>query len=241
MRSKKINRTRPKDEGRYYTTIKEWPEGERPREKMIARGAVSLTEAELLAILIRTGTKGSTALDIAKKLLSDQRTLRDIAAMGIADLRELGIGQARAAAIVAAFELSRRLPMGDGNARPIFRSPEEVAQRYTARFRDLKHEEFWALLLTTSNQLMKEVRITSGTLNSSLVHPRECFHDAIKEKAASVIFLHNHPSGNPEPSQEDLAVTRQLVEAGKILGIPVHDHLIIAAQGMTSFVQRGLL
>jgi DNA repair protein RadC len=241
MRRNQVSRIRPEDDVRYRTTIKDWPEGERPREKMIARGAVSLTEAELLAILIRTGTKGSTALDIAKKLLSDHRTLRDVAVMGIADLRELGIGQARAAAIVAAFELSRRLPTGDGNARPIFRSPEEVAQRYTARFRDLKHEEFWALLLTTSNQLMKEVRITSGTLNSSLVHPRECFYDAIKEKAASVIFLHNHPSGNPEPSQEDLAVTRQLVEAGKILGIPVHDHLIIAAQGMTSFAQRGLL
>ena len=227
--------------GRLPSTIKEWPEGERPREKMIRHGASSLTEAELLAILIRTGARGKTAVDLARGLLLGGRTLREVSTMTPTDLREWGIGPARATAIVAAFELLRRLPASDGNTKPVFRSPEDVARRYGGRFHDLNHEEFWSLLLTSTNQLLREVRITSGTLNSSLVHPRECFHDAIKEKAASVIFIHNHPSGNPEPSQEDVAITKQLAEAGKILGIPVHDHIILASGGMTSFAQRGLL
>lgn len=225
----------------YHTTIKDWPEGERPREKMYNFGPSALSEAELLAILIRTGVKGVTAVDLAKKLLSNGRTLRDIAQMSIHDLEVEGIGRARATAIVAAFELMRRVPSSDGEKKPIFRSPNEVAERYIPKLRDLKHEEFWVLLLSSSNQLMKEIRITTGILNSSPVHPRECFTDAIKEKAASVIFLHNHPSGNREPSQEDLAVTKQLVESGRILGIPVHDHIIVAGGSFTSFAERGLM
>jgi DNA repair protein RadC len=161
--------------------------------------------------------------------------------MSVIDLERLGIGRARATAIVAAFELFRRLPGSDGESRPVFRTPEEVSQRYLPKLRDLKHEEFWTLLLSTSNQLLRETRITSGTLNSSLVHPRECFSDAVKEKAASVIFVHNHPSGNSEPSQEDIAITKQLVEAGKILGIPVYDHIIVAGSSFTSLAQRGLI
>ncbi|MGB2868454.1 MAG: DNA repair protein RadC [Bacteroidota bacterium] len=225
----------------FHTTIKEWPKGERPREKLIQRGAPSLTEAELLAILIRTGVQGSTALDLAKKLLAGERTLRDVASMSPDDLRLFGIGSARAAAIVAAFELMRRLPASDGKEKPIMRGPEDVVDRYGPRLRDLKHEEFWSLLLSSSNRLIGECRITSGILNSSLVHPRECFHPAIQAKAASVIFIHNHPSGNPQPSQEDLAITKQLVEAGRILGIPVHDHIIIAGTSSTSFAESRLL
>jgi DNA repair protein RadC len=225
----------------YHTTIKQWPEGERPREKLMHHGSASLTEAELLAILIRTGSRGATAVDLAKKLLSDQRTLRDLARMSVVDLGQLGIGRVRAAAIVAAFELGRRMPASGGSDRPIVRAPEDVTLVFLPRLRDLQHEEFWVLLLSTSNQLMRDVRITSGTLNSSLVHPRECFSEALKEKAASVIFVHNHPSGNPEPSQEDLSITRQLTEAGKILGIPVYDHIVVGGAQFVSFAQRGLL
>ena len=225
----------------YHTTIKQWPERERPREKLMNHGAASLTEAELLAILIRSGSKGATAVDLAKKLLSEQRTLRDLARMSVVDLSRLGIGRVRAAGIVAAFELLRRLPASDGNDRPMFHAPEDVARIFSPKLRDLNHEEFWVLLLTTSNHMMREIRITSGTLNSSLVHPRECFAEALKEKAASVIFVHNHPSGNPEPSQEDLAITKQLAEAGKILGIPVYDHIIVGGAQFASFAQRGLL
>jgi DNA repair protein RadC len=223
----------------YRTTIKDWPEGERPREKMQTVGATNLSDAELLAILIRTGSRGVTAVDVAKKLLADGRTLLDLARYSVADLKALGVGSARASSIVAAFELARRYDAHDGARNPVFHTPSDVAGRYGPILRDLRHEEFWALLLTTSNRLIRAVRVTSGTLSSSLVHPRECFTDAIKEKAASVLFVHNHPSGNPEPSQEDRAITKQLVEAGEVLGIPVHDHIVIAGKSFTSFRERG--
>ncbi|HTY36447.1 MAG TPA: DNA repair protein RadC [Bacteroidota bacterium] len=225
----------------FHTTIKQWPSGERPREKLSRFGAAALSESELLAILLRSGSHGVTAVDLAKKLLTDQRSLRDLARLSAADLGRLGIGPVRAASLVAAFEIARRLPAQADTERPVLQAPEDVAKIYTPKLRDLQHEEFWALLLTTSNRLMLERRITSGTLNSSLVHPRECFAEAVTEKAASVIFVHNHPSGNPEPSQEDIAITRQLAEAGKILGIPVYDHVIIGGGHFSSFAQRGLL
>lgn len=223
----------------YRATIKDWAEGERPREKLQMHGASVLSEAELLAILIRTGKRGETAVDLARKLLSQGRTLRDVSAMSVHDLMALGVGRARSTAIVAAFELARRLPSSDGKAKPFLRSPADVASRFSPRLRDLKHEEFWVLLLNAQNQLQGESRVSTGTLSASLVHPRECFHVAIREKAASVIFVHNHPSGNAEPSQEDLAMTKQLVEAGKILGIPVHDHIVIAGDRYTSLAERG--
>ncbi len=225
----------------YKTTIKEWAEAERPREKLQRHGATTLSEAELLAILIRTGARGATAVDLARKLLSNGRSLRDLAQMSVGDIVALGVGQARATAIVAAFELSRRLPFSDGAEKAAFRSPSDVADRYGPKLRDLKHEEFWVLVLNSANELQKEERISQGTLTASLAHPRECFHQAVKEKAASVIFVHNHPSGNPEPSHEDIAMTKQLVEAGKILQIPVHDHVIIAGSKFTSFAERGLV
>jgi DNA repair protein RadC len=225
----------------YHTPINEWPAAERPREKLARSGPESLSEAELLAILLRVGSRGFTALDLAKKLLSSCSNLRQIGRMTFSDLEVWGLGKVRAATIAAVFEIIRRYESAEEEQRPVFRSPEDVVARYGPRLRDLHHEEFWVLLLSSSNELVREVRVSSGTLNSSLVHPRECFAEAIKHRAASVLFLHNHPSGNPEPSQEDLAVTRQLVEAGKILGIPVHDHVIIAQSRFASLAERGLL
>jgi len=225
----------------YRTRIKDWPESDRPREKLELKGADLLSEAELLAILIRTGKKGTTALDLAKHLLANGRSLRDIARMSVEDLVTEGIGRARATSIIAACELSRRLPASGNKEKPVFHSPEDVANIYVPKLRDLKHEEFWVLLLTSANRLIVDIKITSGTLNASLVHPRECFQDALKQSAATVIFVHNHPSGNPEPSQEDVSITKQLVESGKILGIPVHDHIIVAGDSFTSFADRGLL
>ncbi len=225
----------------YRTSIKDWPEDDRPREKLERRGPASLSEAELLAILIRAGKKGSSALDLGRTLLTGGRTLREIAQMSVADLVTAGIGKARATSIVAACELARRLPSSAGRDKPLFHSPEDVAALYVPRLRDLKHEEFWVLLLNSANRLIADCRVTSGTLNSSLVHPRECFQEALKRSAASVIFLHNHPSGNAEPSQEDIGITRQLVESGKILGIPVHDHIVVAGAAFVSFADRGLL
>ena len=176
-----------------------------------------------------------------KSLLEKNSQALKVARLTISDFVDAGLGAVRAATLVAVFELARRIPSGDGTSRPFFRTPEDVSARYLSRLKDLNHEEFWVLLLTSANQLIREVRVTSGTLNSSLVHPRECFSEAIKHKAAGVIFLHNHPSGNAEPSQEDIAITRQLVEAGKILGIPVHDHLILAGANCTSLAGRSLM
>jgi len=157
------------------------------------------------------------------------------------DFMEMRLGLVRATTLAAAFELARRIPVRDNDGKPFLRSPEDVIQWISAKLKDLRHEEFWVLLLSASNQLMHQIRVTKGTLNSSLVHPRECFADALKTRCASVIFVHNHPSGNPEPSQEDRAITRQLVDAGKILGIPVQDHIIVADSEFTSFAERGLL
>ncbi len=225
----------------YRTRIKDWPVDERPREKLLHRGAEVLSEAELLAILVRTGSKGVTAVDLARKLLAEGRSLRDLARMTVADFAEYGVGAARACSLVAAFEIVRRLPFSDGEEKPVLRSPLDVAKRFGPKLRDLQHEEFWSLILNSASRLIAEVRITTGTLNASLVHPRECFQPAIKWNGASVIFVHNHPSGNPEPSQEDLAITKQLAEAGKILGIPVHDHIIVAGHSATSLAERMLL
>jgi len=230
-----------RDPSLYHTSIKQWPAGERPREKLLQAGPSSLSDAELLAILFRSGSRGVTALDLAKKLLISTQTLREISRMTVSDLEGWGLGRVRAATLAAAFELMRRLQSEERPADSVFRSPEDVVAWFGPRLRDLRHEEFWVLLLSSSNQLIRDRKVSSGTLNSSLVHPRECFAEAIKLHAAGVIFLHNHPSGNPEPSQEDLAVTRQLVEAGKILGIPVHDHIIVADARFASLAERGLL
>lgn len=225
----------------HHSSIKQWPEGERPREKLAREGSGFVTEAELLAILLRTGKKGETALDVARTLLSQSGSLRNLARLTFHDFLEMKVGHVRAATLSAAFELARRIPVRDTSGKPFLRSPEDVVQWCMPKLKDLRHEEFWALLLSSSNRLIHEIRVTTGTLNSSLVHPRECFADALKMRCAGVIFVHNHPSGNPEPSQEDRAITRQLVEAGKILGIPVHDHVIVADDEFTSFAERGLL
>ncbi|MFA6468631.1 MAG: DNA repair protein RadC [Bacteroidota bacterium] len=227
-----------------YTAIKEWPEDERPREKLIKHGASSLSDSELLAILINIGTENLSAVEVAKKLILQHRTLRNLSSLSVADLRQKknkGIGTAKAVTIVAAFELARRFSTSDADASEPIRSPEDVARRCGPELRDLKQEVFKVLCLNSANKITQERIITKGLLNSSLTHPREVFREAILENAASVILLHNHPSGNREPSREDIAITKQIVEAGKIIGIPVHDHIIIAGNDFTSMMERGLL
>ncbi len=226
----------------YHPRIKDWPEDERPREKMIQHGLLALSDAELLAILINAGTGQITAVDVAKTMLTQCRTLKGIAELTVDDLKTFrGIGTARAVGIAAAFELGRRVNVEKFDAAPVFLSPADVAARYTPMVRDLKQEVFMVASLNSSNRLISEQTITTGLLNSSLTHPREVFRKAIIEHAASVILIHNHPSGNCEPSDEDVRVTRQIVEAGQIIGIPVHDHLVLTASKYTSFAERGLL
>jgi DNA repair protein RadC len=225
----------------YHLKIKEWPQSERPREKLLARGAQSLTEVELLAILIRSGAGKITAVDLAKTLLKDYETLHRISTRSVEELRQYkGLGDTKAITLIAAFELGRRASKQQLDKIQI-NSPDDIYQQYRTEFRDLKQEVFKVVLLDSANHVLRIVKISDGILNSALVHPREVFYPAINEPAASVILLHNHPSGNPEPSADDIQITRQIVEAGKILGIPVHDHIIIALGKFTSFAEKGLI
>jgi len=223
-----------------FSSIPRWPAHERPRERLLKHGAETLSDAELLAILIRSGTRKRTAVDLARALLADCETLGALASRSIEDLRQR-LGTAKAAAVVAAFELGRRSAASHNASNPRVHSPEDIARRYIPLMRELKKEQFRVVLLDSANHILRDVRITEGILNSSLVHPREVFKPAITEPAAAIILLHNHPSGNPDPSGEDLQITRQLVDASKIIGIPVHDHIIIAGNTYTSFAEKGLL
>lgn len=225
-----------------HARITDWPPEERPREKLMRRGAAGLSDAELLAIIIRSGAGRTTAVEAARRLLVSLGALTHLATRSFQELRiARGIGPAKAVAIVAAFELGRRAAAERRGERLRISSPEDVVRAYQPLQRDLRQEQFTVLLLDSANRLLRDVTVTSGTLNSSLVHPREVFRPAIAEPAAGIILLHNHPSGNPEPSTEDLHVTRQLVEASRIIGIPIHDHIILAGEAYASFAERGLL
>lgn len=226
----------------YRSAIKDWPMDERPREKLLNHGATVLTDAELLTILIRQGTGKYSALDLAKSILHEAHNLRGVAGMSAAELMRMkGIGEAKAVELLAAFELGRRLESRKGEERVLVHAPEDVARIMIPRLRDLTTEEFHVLVLDAKNGVREEVKLTSGTLNASLVHPREVFKAAIDHRAAAIIVVHNHPSGNLEPSHEDIEITHQLVEAGKTIGIPVHDHVIVSGSGYTSLAERGLL
>ncbi len=224
------------------TPISQWPSGERPREKLLTKGVHALSDAELLALLLRTGVGRHSALDIARAILASEKTLRTIGNRTPAELmRHRGVGPAKALELLSAFELGRRAQAEREDERPVLRSPDDVARRMVPILRDRKTEVFFVLVLDARNALKMELEISSGTLNASLVHPREVFKAAIDNVAASIIVVHNHPSGNPEPSREDIEITRQLVETGRIIGIPLHDHVIVAGEQSTSLAERGLL
>ncbi len=230
------------EESFYHSSITSWPREERPREKLLSRGASALSEAELLAILLRSGAGGVTAVDLAKALLVEHGSLARLATRSIQELRRYrGVGETKAITVLAAIELGRRLASRGPSEAIQIQAPEDVVRVYQPLLRDKRQEVFKVLLLDSANHLLRDVEVSSGILNSALVHPREVFRAAIAEPAASVILLHNHPSGNPEPSSEDLQITHQLTEAGRIIGIPVHDHIIIGETRYTSFAERGIL
>jgi DNA repair protein RadC len=222
--------------------IREWPVLERPRERLQADGAGALASRELLAILIGSGREGASAVDIAGQLLRGcDGSLRRLAASSTAELASVpGIGPAVAARITAALELGRRLAREGPLERTRVRGPRDIYERCAPGMRDLAQEEFRVLLLNTQHAVAREIVITRGTLDASIVHPREVFRAAIAESAAAMILVHNHPSGDPTPSAEDRAVTRQLAEAGRLLGIPVLDHVVVGDGRYVSFVEAGL-
>ena len=222
--------------------IREWPLEDRPRERLYHKGAEALADAELLAIQLGTGVPGLSAMDVARDMLAQHGSLSALAGLGVAELARLsGVGRVRAIRLAAAFEITRRLRSRNGTGRVVLSSPEQVYARYGPLMEDLKKEVFRVALLDAQNGLLRDVVISEGTLSASLVHPREVFKPAILESAASVILLHNHPSGDPAPSREDLRLTRQLVDCSKMLELRIHDHVIIGRERFVSLAQRGAL
>lgn len=216
---------------------------ERPRERLWALGAPALTAVELLALLLGTGSSQDGVEALARQTLdAGGGSLRALAARPSAALLRLpGIGPGKGARLLAAFEIAARLQAEVRPVRARIRDPEDVVRRMGPRLRDLAHEEFHLLALDSQSGVLRDVLVTRGLLNSSLVHPREVFRAAIVEAAAGIIVVHNHPSGDPTPSAEDRAVTRQLAEAGRLLDLPVYDHVIIAGDRWLSFAVAGLL
>ncbi len=224
-------------------TVKELPPDDRPREKLILKGAQNLSDAELIAILLRTGKQGKSVIEIARELISNEGNLSMIAGKTVDSLQKVsGIGKDKAATLAAAFELSRRiLSQSKWLSNKKVTSPQEIADIFIPILRDENKEKFIVVCLNSANKIIKYETISIGNLNSSIVHPREIFKVAIDCSSASIILIHNHPSGNPEPSNEDISITKKIVESGKIMDIPVFDHLIIAGESYTSFVEKRLI
>jgi DNA repair protein RadC len=196
----------------------------------------------LLGILLGKGTRKKTAIDLARELLNRFESLQKIYSRSPSELMTIkGIGAAKAATLSAAFELTRRLHARKDDNKPFFKRSSDVASQYLPLIRDLRKEVFKVLLLNRANRMIKEVLVSEGTLDASLVHPRDVFREALLEPAAGVILIHNHPSGNPNPSEEDIRITKQLVEAGRLLGIKVYDHLILAGESYRSLADEGLI
>jgi len=224
-------------------TIRELPRSERPRERLIDLGAQALSSAELLAIVLGSGGLRQSALQLGQSLLVQAGgSLRRIAMQPVAALTaQAGVGMARAATVHAALELGRRMAAESREDGAPVRSPRDVVELFAARLEDLPVEEFHVAVLDSQHRLERDIMVTRGILNSSLVHPREVFREAIAERAAAIILVHNHPSGDPTPSADDRVVTEQLVAAGRLLDIPVHDHVIVGRGRYTSFAEAGLL
>ncbi len=214
---------------------------ERPRERLEKQGASALSQAELLAILIRVGVKGENALEVAQRILERFRGLRGLQSASFLEIsRERGIGKAKAAQIQAAIELGNRLSRERPIERVIINSPEEAANLIRYEMSGLDHEEIWTMLLDTRNKLIEIKHIYVGSLNSAFARTAEIFKPAILANAAGIILAHNHPSGESNPSPEDIAMTRNLVQAGRMLDIDLVDHLVIAANEFTSLKERHI-
>ncbi|MCX6006418.1 MAG: DNA repair protein RadC [Chloroflexi bacterium] len=224
-------------------TIHDLPPSERPRERLQRHGVEALATAELLALLMGRGISGESVMITAQRLLAEFGNLQNMAAASVEELSKIkGIGVAKASQIKAAFELGRRRDDPDYNYKgdPV-QSPEAAFKSMQEKLRGKKKEHFFILCLDTRNRVSSKKQVSQGNLDSSIVHPREVFKDAISSLASSVIFVHNHPSGDLEPSSEDITLTKRLVEAGELLGIPVLDHIIVSDRGYTSMKSRNLI
>lgn len=222
--------------------IKDVPKEDRPRERLLKLGANHLSNQELLAILLGSGTKEESVMALSHRVLMHFEGLKLLNDATIEELTAIkGIGSAKGVLVLSAMELGRRMHQYKSEERYVIRSPEDGADYIMEEMRSLNQEHFVVLFLNTKNQIIHRQTIFIGSLNASIVHPREVYREAVKRSAASIIVAHNHPSGDPSPSQEDIHVTRRLVESGKMIGIEVLDHLIIGDRKFVSLKEKGYL
>jgi DNA repair protein RadC len=225
-----------------YLVLRDVPHEERPRERMMRYGAEALSHAELLAILLRTGTQRQSAIHLAGSVLQQCGSLRNLMDMSMEQLTAIrGIGPAKALQLRAGIELGRRITRSKLGETVTVRKPQDAADYVMEELRYLKKEHFLCLFLNTKNHIIARETLSVGTLNASLVHPREVFRAAIQRSSASIICVHNHPSGDPTPSPEDIALTKRLVEAGELVGIEVLDHLVIGDARFVSLKEQGYM
>jgi DNA repair protein RadC len=229
--------------GETKTTIKEWPEDERPREKLYSRGSDALSNAELLAILLRSGTAKQSALDIARQLLMEYKGLLQLGTMSTAALsKHYGVGPAKAATLSAAFQLGARFHESlQYNETPVITGPESAANAYGERLRLLSKETCKVILLNRAHRAFRDINISVGSISASIVHPREVFKPAIDHLASAILLMHNHPSGELKPSRQDIEITSSIRKAGEILDIPLLDHIIIGHSGYLSLREQGYM
>lgn len=227
---------------KYNCTIKELPLGMRPRERLISLGPDVLSLSELIAIIIGSGSKKDSAIQLSQRLINQPGGLSQLINASVEELQQVeGVGPAKACQIKAAVELSKRISNITGDQLPVIKSPQDVTNLVMEEMRFLDREHFKTVILNTKNQVLAIDTVSIGSLNTSIVHPREVFKNPIKKSAAAIILLHNHPSGDPTPSREDIDVTKRLVDGGQILGIDVLDHIIIGNRRFVSLKEKNMM
>lgn len=226
---------------KYPKSIVNWPEEERPREKLLKFGADRLSDTELLAILLRVGSSGQSAVDMARELINQFGTFRNIDSKSLAELKRKGLGIAKIAQIKAAIEIGKRFLKEKSLSKIKIKTSKDIVDYFIPYMRDMKKEIFKAVLLNGKNKIIKDITISEGTLTKSIVHPREVIKEAIRESAAALVLIHNHPSGEPQPSQDDIEITNRIISACELVGIRILDHVIIGDNHYFSFFNEGLI
>jgi DNA repair protein RadC len=230
-----------KNERKYPKTIYNWTEDERPRERLLKFGADKLSDTELLAIPLRVGSSGKSDVDIARELINEFGTFRNIDSKSLAELKRKGLGIAKIAQIKAAIEIGKRFLKEKSLTKIKVKTSKDIVNYFIPYLRDMKKEIFKVVLLDGKNKIIKDVTISEGTLTKSIVHPREVIKEAVAESSSALILIHNHPSGEPQPSQEDIEITNRIISACELVGIKVLDHIIIGDNNYFSFFNEGLI